>query len=322
MAAGGSKIVIYAALVGNGLIAITKFGAAFITGSSAMFSEAIHSLVDTGNQGLLLYGLRRAKEPASDQYPFGHGRELYFWAFMVAILIFGLGAGISFYEGWHKISDPHPVTSPHINYIVLAAAIVFEAGAWYIAFREFRKVKGSMGYFEAVRRSKDPALFTVLFEDSAAMLGLIVALIGIWLAVQLDMPMLDGAASLGIGAILAVTAVFLAYECKGLLIGEAADPDLVAGVRKMLAERKGIIAVNELRSLHFGPEDILVTASVDFDDKVTSRQAEAAVSDLERDIKSDYPSVRRLFIEIQSKRGHAAAERRTKRKKAPARKKS
>ena len=193
--AGGSKKVIYAALAGNSLIAVTKFVAAGLTGSSAMLSEAVHSVVDTGNQGLLRYGLARSRRPADEEHPFGHGPELYFWAFVVAILIFGLGAGISFYEGLAKISDPHPITNPVINYVVLAVAIVFELGAWLVAFREFRKVQGRATLLTAVRRSKDPALFTVLFEDTAAMLGLLFALAGIALADWLDMPWLDGAAS-------------------------------------------------------------------------------------------------------------------------------
>ena len=179
MAASGSKKVIYAALAGNGLIAITKFFAASVTGSSAMLSEAIHSVVDTGNQGLLLYGIKRSKRPPDAAHPFGYGSEIYFWSFVVAILIFGLGAGISFYEGMQKLMNPHPISDPYINYIVLALAMVFEAGSWWIAYKEFGKVRGNFGLFEAVRRSKDPTIFTVLFEDTAAMLGLFAALIGI-----------------------------------------------------------------------------------------------------------------------------------------------
>ena len=209
VATSGSRKAIFAALAGNALIAVTKSAAASYTGSSAMLSEAIHSLVDTGNQGLLLYGMKQAARPADKFHPFGYGIELYFWAFVVAILIFGVGAGVSFYEGIDKLQNPHPVTSPHINYIVLVLAIVFEAGSWWIAFQELRKVKGDYGYFEAVRLSKDPTVFTVLFEDTAALLGLIVAFIGILLSQLLDMPATDGIASLVIGGILAITAVYL-----------------------------------------------------------------------------------------------------------------
>ncbi len=194
MSAGGSKKVIYAALAGNGLIAISKFGAATYTGSSAMLSEAIHSLVDTGNQGLLLHGLRRSRRPADTTHPFGYGTEVYFWAFVVAILIFALGAGVAIYEGVHKLANPQPMENVFVNYLVLGGAIVFEGGSWWVAFREFRKGKGDQGYLEAVRGSKDPTVFTVLFEDSAAMLGLIVALVGIALGDVLEIPAFDGVA--------------------------------------------------------------------------------------------------------------------------------
>ncbi len=243
MAVSGSRKVIFAALAGNALIAVTKFAAASYTGSSAMLSEAIHSLVDTGNQGLLLYGMKRAARPADKFHPFGYGIELYFWAFVVAILIFGVGAGVSFYEGIDKLQNPHAVTSPHVNYIVLGLAMVFEAAAWWIALQELRKVKGEHGYFEAVRLSKDPTVFTVLFEDTAAMLGLIVAFIGILLGQLLDMPVLDGVASLIIGGILAITAAYLAYECKGLLTGESASRAVVSEIERIIAEEFGYLSV-------------------------------------------------------------------------------
>src|SRR5690606_11917775 len=219
MAAASSRKVIYAALLGNSLIAATKFAASFYTGSSAMLSEAIHSVVDTGNQGLLLHGLRRSSRPADEAHPFGYGRELYFWAFVVAIIIFGVGAGVSIYEGVEKLRHPHPITSPAVNFVVLGIAMVFEAGALYVAITEFSRVRGDVPFWRAVRTSKDPALFTVLFEDTAAMLGLVIAMIGLALAEYLEMPWLDGAASVGIGLILAATAALLAYETKGLLIG-------------------------------------------------------------------------------------------------------
>ncbi|MGI9490889.1 MAG: cation diffusion facilitator family transporter [Geminicoccaceae bacterium] len=306
MAASSSKTVIYAALVGNGLIAITKFIAAAFTGSAAMLSEAVHSVVDTGNQGLLLYGIKRSNRPPDDSHPFGYGMELYFWAFVVAILIFAGGAGISIYHGVEKILHPHPIENAYVNYIVLALAMVFEAVAWWVAFRAFQAAKGKLGYFEAVRRSKDPALFTVLFEDSAAMLGLIVAMVGIALGQWLDMPMLDGVASVLIGVILAVTAALLAYEAKGLLIGEGVEPEVKDGVLAILNRQDDIIRVNELRSMHLGPEEVLLTISVDFASGLSADQVEAAISTMEREIKSGYPDVKRLFIEAQSWRAHQA----------------
>ena len=302
--AAGSKKAIYAALIGNSLIAVTKFGAAAYTGSSAMLSEAIHSVVDSGNQLLLLYGLKRSSKPADDRHPFGYGMEMYFWAFVVAIIIFAIGAGVSLYEGIHKVLDPHPVTNVFVNYIVLGAAIIFEAAACTVAFKEFNRARGDMAFFEAVRKSKDPALFTVLFEDSAAMLGLLVALAGIGLGQALDMPVLDGAASVAIGVILALTAMLLAYECKSLLIGEAADPDVVSGIGELARSTPGISRINELRTMHLGPQDILLNISLDFSDDLDSSQVEEAISTLEQRIKAEHSDVKRVFIEAQSVRRH------------------
>ncbi len=304
MAAYSSRKVIYAALAGNALIAATKFAAAAFTGSSAMFSEAIHSVVDTGNQGLMLHGMKRADRPADTAHPFGYGMEIYFWTFVVAVLIFGLGAGLSVYEGIQKLSHPGPVTDPHVNYVVLSIAMVFEAGAWWIALKEFRKEKGRLGYFKAVRRSKDPTVFTVLFEDTAAMLGLVVAFAGIALGEALEIPALDAVASILIGGILAVTAALLAYEIKGLLIGEGASPRVVTGVEKLLSEQPGIVRINQILTLHFGPQDVLLNLSLDFADGLSAGQVEEAISEFEQRIKSAFPEITRVFIEAQSWRGH------------------
>jgi len=305
--AGGLTKVVIAALIGNGLIAVTKFGAAFYTGSSAMMSEAIHSVVDTGNQGLILYGLKKAKKPADETHPFGYGMELYFWTFVVAILIFAVGAGVSLYEGIQKIIHPHPIGNAYINYIVLGAAMVFEAFAWFFAFKEFKSRKGHLSYVSAIRQSKDPALFTVLFEDTAAMLGLIIAFIGIALGQYFGMPVMDGVASVAIGVILAVVAAMLAYECKGLLVGESARRPVVRGIRVIAEAHDGVKAVNELLTMHLGPEDILVNLSLDFADGISSEDVEAAISDLEAEIKDSYLEVKRIFIEVQSLKGHRAA---------------
>jgi cation diffusion facilitator family transporter len=304
MASHSSRKVILAALAGNTLIAVTKFAASAMTGSSAMFSEAIHSLVDTGNQLLLLMGLRRARRPADERHPFGYGREVYFWSFCVAILVFAVGAGLSLYEGINKVIEPHPVADTYINYIVLAFALVFEAGAWWIALVEFRKAKGTMGYVEAVRSSKDPTVFVVLFEDSAAMLGLLVAAAGLALAEALAVPALDGAASIVIGLILGVTAALLAYECKGLLIGEGARPALVEGVHRIVRAERGIIRTNEVLTMHMGPSDVLVNLSLDFDPRLSSDQVEAAVSTIERKLKAGFPEITRVFIEAQGWAAH------------------
>jgi cation diffusion facilitator family transporter len=304
--ASGRKLVIYAALVGNLLIAITKFVAAGLTGSSAMLSEGIHSLVDTGNQVLLLYGLRRAQRPPDERFPFGHGKEVYFWSFVVAILIFAVGAGVSIYEGVHRVLEPAPIKNPAVNYVVLALAIVFEGVAWTMAFREFRRAKGSLGYLEAVQHGKDPTLFVVLFEDTAAMLGLLVALAGIALAQSTGALWLDGAAAIVIGLILAATAVWLAFETHGLLIGESARRGVVQDIRALLDANPRIDRVNEVLTMHMGPEFILVNVSVDFADGVPSQDVETVVAAIDREIKRRHPEVKRVFVEAESWRDHRA----------------
>ena len=298
--ASGSKKVIFAALIGNTLIAITKFIAAAFTGSSAMLSEGIHSLVDTGNQILLLYGLKRAQRPADERFPFGHGKEVYFWSFVVSILIFAVGSGISLYEGIRHISHPEEMSSAYINYIVLTFAIIFEGGALYIAVKEFNKVKGPVGYLEAVQRGKDPSMFVVLFEDSAAMLGLIVALTGITIAQVTGNPVWDGVASVMIGLILGGTAIWLAYETKSLLIGEGAGTTTVEEIKKLVNSAQYVKRTNEVLTLHMGPEFILVTISVTFERGLKTGIIEQTIQYLDEGIKAQFPHVKRVFIEAES----------------------
>jgi len=304
MSAKSSKIAIYAALAGNGLIAITKFFASAYTGSSAMFSEAIHSVVDTGNQILLLYGIKRSEQPADKTHPFGYGMEIYFWSFVVAILLFGLGSGISLYEGISKIQYPIPVTDPFINYIVIGFAIFFETIAFSVAYRELRKTKGSQSLIKAIRASKDPTIFTVLFEDFAALLGLVVAGLAIYLGDILNLPILDGVASIIIGLILAITASILAFECKGLLTGEAANEIVVYGIRQILKEESNVLHINEVLTMHLGPTDILLNISLDFEDGISSIEVEETISRMEANIKIQFPEIKRVFIEAQSWLGH------------------
>ncbi|MCZ6740684.1 MAG: cation diffusion facilitator family transporter [Alphaproteobacteria bacterium] len=304
MASPASRKVIFAALFGNLVIAVIKFAASAFTGSSAMLAEAIHSVVDTGNQGLLLYGIRAAARPPDEAHPFGYGMELYFWTFVVAILIFALGAGISIYEGVAKVIEPHPMENPEINYAVLGAAMVFEGVAWTIAVKEFRKVMGPRGWLEEVRHSKDPTIFTVLFEDTAAMAGLVVAFSGIAAAQLTGLALLDGVASIVIGLILAGTAALLAYESKELLIGEAASREVVEGIRKILAGQEGILCINEVLTMHLGPRDILCNISIDFRQGLTSDQVEETITSMERRIKSAHPQVTRIFIEAQGRSSH------------------
>ena len=306
MATGKSKKVIYAAFIGNGLIAISKFVAAGFTGSSAMLSEGIHSVVDCGNQLLLLFGMKRAAMKPDKRHPFGYGMELYFWTFVVAILIFAVGAGVSIYEGIERIRHPHPITDAVWNYAVLSLGMVFEGIAWYVAYREFNRQRGDQPFFEAVRHSKDPTVFTVLFEDSAAMLGLFIAFLGVAGVQYTGIYELDGIASVGIGVVLAVVAVLLAIEAKGLLIGESADPEIVEHIENMADGDERIWRTNEILTMHLGPDDILVNASFDFVPGLTADDVEAAISQFERSIKGEYPSIRRVFIEAQSWRAHLA----------------
>jgi cation diffusion facilitator family transporter len=304
MAGHQNKKVIYAALAGNTAIAITKIAAAIYTGSSAMFSESIHSMVDTGNQILLLYGLRRAGRPADERHPFGYGRELYFWAFVVAILIFAVGAGVSIYEGIHKVQHPATITSVGINYAVLSFAMIFEGGAWWVAFRAFETTRGKRSLIAAIRDSKDPSIFTVLLEDTAAMLGLLIAFLGIALGQWLEIPELDGLASIAIGCILAGAAMLLAQETKGLLIGEGADPTIVGEISRVLSAHSAIDRVNEILSMHQGPNDILVNVSVEFRDGLEIGEVERHTAAIEREIKARIPGARRVFIEAQSTADH------------------
>ena len=297
--ATGSKKVIYAALVGNALISVTKFMAAFFTGSSAMMSEGIHSLVDTGNQVLLLYGLKQAAKPADEDFPFGHGKEIYFWSFIVAILIFALGGGISIYEGIQHVLHPEPLRNPIINYIVLTLAMLFEGVAWYLAFREFTRAKGKWGYIDAVKRGKDPSLFVVLFEDSAAMLGLLVAFLGIALTQYTGILYFDGLASVLIGIILVSTAAWLAYETKGLLIGESANKAVIHDIKAILNASPQIEHVNEILTMHMGPDYVLANLSVDFNDGLSVDKIEKTIAELDKTIKSQQPQVKRIFIEAE-----------------------
>jgi len=297
----GSLRVIIAALIGNSLIAVTKFIAAAFTGSSAMLSEGIHSLVDTGNQGLLLYGHKRAKLPPDRNFPFGHGKEVYFWSFIVALLVFALGAGISIYEGVRHILHPTPVSHPLINYIVLTAAMLFEGVAWWFALKEFNKRRGQLGYLDAIQQSKDPTVFVVLFEDSAALLGLVVAFIGIALGQLTGNPLYDGIASVVIGLILAATATWLAYETKGLLIGESARSGTVDTIRRLAGELPGVEHVNEVLTMHMGPDYVLANLSLEFEDTLDAGTVEQRIRALTASIRTAHPEIRRVFIEAESR---------------------
>lgn len=302
MAHAESKKVIFAALAGNTLIAVTKLVAASITGSSAMLSEGVHSIVDTGNQGLLLLGLKNSVRPADEAHPFGYGKEVYFWAFVVAIMIFAVGAGVSLYEGVHRLQHPEPVHNVKLNYLVLGLSFLFEGAAWFFAFKEFNRTRGRHSLLQAVHQSKDPSTFVVLFEDSAAMLGILVAFGGIFLGQVTGWLWLDGAASVVIGLILGVTAWLLAVETKGLLIGESARPEVAAAVREMASDLPEVEAVCEVLTLHMGPDYILVNMSLDFRNDVPAGHLEEAVRTLTGRLKERFPRVKKVFVEAEGRK--------------------
>jgi cation diffusion facilitator family transporter len=304
--AAESRTAVVAAIIGNAVIAAIKFVAGAMTGSSAMISEGIHSLVDTGNGGLLFYGLHRGERPADRNHPFGHGAEVYFWSLIVAVSIFGIGGGMSIYEGITHMRHPAALENPTVNYVVLALAALFESISFSIAWRTFRRTKGSRGVFAAIRQGKDPSLFTVLFEDTAALLGLVVAFLGVFLSHQLGMPVLDGAASVGIGLILVVAALWLAYESKSLLVGEAADPEVVAAIREIVLADREVTGLGVVLTMHLGPDDVLLNIEVQFTPGLPAEAIHEAVLRIEERITERYPEVSRIFIEVKALRPAAA----------------
>jgi cation diffusion facilitator family transporter len=291
-----SRLVIYAALAGNLAIALTKLVAFLLTGSSAMLTEAIHSTVDTGNQGLLLLGLARAAKPPSDTHPFGYGMELYFWSFVVALMIFALGGAVSIYQGIHKILEPEPIDRAWINFLVIGLAMLFEGGSFVIAWREFKTVRRDIPFFRALKGSKDPSIFAVLLEDGAALAGLAIAALGVAGTSLLDLPWADGAASVAIGVLLVLVAVFLANETRSLLTGEAASPRIVEAVRGMLAADPRVDSVAEVLSMHLGPQEILLGVTLDFRDDLTAVDIETAGDDFALRIRAIDSRITRVFV--------------------------
>ncbi|MBW4050771.1 MAG: cation diffusion facilitator family transporter [Proteobacteria bacterium] len=302
-----SNKVVHAALIGNMLVAGTKLFAALWTRSSAMMSEAVHSFVDCGNQLLLLYGLRRAAQAPDAHHPLGHGRELYFWSFIVALLIFALGAVISIYEGIDHIRHPEPISAPGVSYLVLALALAFESVSWVISLRQFRAAKGSLRYFEAFRKSKDPVSFMVLFEDSAAIVGILIAAIGTFLTVQLHQPRFDGIASILIGLVLALVSFLLTEESKSLLIGERADQSLSDSILRIAGSERAVTRANGVLTMQLAPDQIVAALSLDFEDAVSAREVEDAVAEIERKVCAAHPHVVALFVKPQAHRNYQQA---------------
>jgi cation diffusion facilitator family transporter len=294
MKAENTKVLIIA-LGANVGIAVAKFVAAAITGSSAMLTEGVHSLVDSTNQLLLMYGQKRAAKPADAMHPGGYGRELYFWSFVVALLVFALGAGVSVYEGIVHVLEPEPAVSPLIAYAVLVIAFVLEGGSTLAAFRAFNGARGGKSWWQALTSTKDATTVIILLENGAAMAGIVVAAIGLGISQLTGDPRFDGIASIVIGLLLGIVAIFLAREAKGLLIGEAADPELVAGIRRA-ATRHGVMGVGEIMTIHNAPNQIVAAVNVDFDNRLTAEDVERIVAEIEQDLQNEFPSIHRVYI--------------------------
>jgi cation diffusion facilitator family transporter len=296
MAEHSSRTAVIAALAGNLLIALTKGIAAAVSGSSAMLSEAVHSVVDSGNEVLLLYGQHRAAKPPDRMHPLGYGREIYFWSFVVALLIFAGGAGVSVYEGIKHILQPRPMTDPLVNYVVYAVSAVFEGTSWYFGWSAFQRGRGDRTILSAVHASKDPPSFMVLFEDSAALVGLAIAASATALSIRLHAEWIDGAGSVCIGLVLAVIAVLLARESKGLLIGERARPELSQSIREIAAHEPGVVAVEGILTSQLAPDEVIANVGLDFADDLRTQDIERIIGRLETELRKRHPELFRVFV--------------------------
>jgi cation diffusion facilitator family transporter len=302
-----SSFVVWAALLGNLLVAGTKLAAAWVTGSTALVSEAVHSFVDTGNELLLLWGIRRAELLPDEQFPFGHGREVYFWSFVVAMLVFALGAVVAFLKGIAQITAPSTIERPMVIFIVLALSALFEGATWYISLRVFRRTGAHLSFWRALQRSKDPPKFMVLLEDSAALVGLAVAAVGTWLAVSFEEPRFDGLASVLIGALLTAVALVLAAKTKDLLIGERASPELIQEVMQIVASFEGVEHANGVLTTQLAPDQVIAIASIAFTDSLRTPQIEKLVDDIEAAVIAKRPEIGRLFVKPQTPQAFDAA---------------
>jgi cation diffusion facilitator family transporter len=292
-----SKISIYAALAANIGIAIIKFIAATITGSSSMLSEVIHSAFDSVNQVLLLVGIKRSQRPADENHPFGHGQELYFWSLIVAVLIFGLGGGMSVYEGIIHIKNPETLTSPFWNYIVLAIAILFEGASFVVAIKGFLKLEGKGDFFRKLKQSKDPSLFVVIYEDGAALCGLVLAGMGIFFSHYFNDPRIDGFASILIGILLAIVAVVLVIESRNLLIGESANKTQIERVKKLVNADQDVEQLRPPLTMQLSPDEVLLALDIQFKKDLNGTELAQVIQRLENDIKAEMPMIKQIFIE-------------------------
>jgi cation diffusion facilitator family transporter len=295
-----SRIAIFGAIGANIAIAVSKFTVAGITGSSVMISEGIHSTVDTFNGFLLLLGVKFSQRPPSQEHPFGHGKELYFWSLIVAVLIFGVGGGISAYEGILHMRSPAPIKDPFWNYIVLGIAAIFEGASFLIALRQFRAQDADGDFAEALRNNRDPSTLSVVAEDGAALIGLAIAAAGTVLSQALDMPVVDGAASALIGLLLCGVAIFLMQQLRGLLVGEGIRPDTSAAIRRITSAHPSVCKVGPILGMYMGADDILLTLDVEFQPSTTASDVARAVDAIEKQIRTAYPKIKRIYIEGRS----------------------
>jgi cation diffusion facilitator family transporter len=295
---GDAPITVYGAIISNAIIAAAKLVVATITGSSAMIAEGVHSIVDTGNQLLLLIGVHRSRRPADAEHPFGHGMELYFWSLIVAMILFGLGGGASIYEGVTHLQHPSELENPLPNYIVLGIAFIAEGSSWIIAMRELLSEDvGKRGVLEAFRASKDPSVYTVVAEDSAALAGVVVAALGVLLAHRLSSPIPDAVASMVIGVILVIAALFLAYESRSLLTGERAEPETIRHIQELVEDDPAVVGVRRILTMQLGPDELLLNLDLSFRDDLGTDQISGAIDRIEAAIRSDYPSAKHIFVE-------------------------
>ncbi|MBO2012291.1 cation diffusion facilitator family transporter [Hymenobacter negativus] len=295
-----SKFAIYGAIGANVAIAASKFVAAAFTGSSAMLSEGIHSLVDSGNGILILYGVKQAEKPADKRHPFGRSKELYFWALIVAILVFSVGGGMSFYEGIAHLQHPAPLSDPTWNYVVLGLSLVFEGISCFLAFKAFNADRGDAGFWDTLRRSKDPSVFAILLEDLAALLGLVIALAGVYFGQLLNNPYLDGAASIAIGVLLVCVALFLIYKTKRLLVGTGVDDETIDDIEGIVKAHPNIVQVGPPLTSYLGPADVILALDVEFTQQLTANEIELAIDKIQDDIRAKYPEMKRIFVEAKS----------------------
>jgi cation diffusion facilitator family transporter len=291
-----SRTVVIAALAANLAIMVTKFIAAAVSGSTALFAEGVHSIVDSGDSGLILLGLTLSKRPASREHPYGQGLQVYFWTLVVAMSIFGMGGGISIYEGILHVSHPHRIQAAGWAYAVLAASFVFESISWVISWRGFRKARNGRGLWASIKRAKDPTTFVVVLEDSAALIGIVIAASGVTLAWHFGLGWADGVASILIGLLLVAVAAVLGKETWSLLLGEAATPELVHSIRDLARNQPGILEAHLPRTMHFGPEAVHVDLDVRVDPAMRAGELVDTVNALEDKVRERHPVVHRLQV--------------------------